>query len=171
MSILCSCGHYRRGGWECLLCIFSFSSWGLSRTTQETTGSCWISKLKVQACSLAVTLFGTPVQEDLRLLKTQTSERLRLTWSLSSDKAEFERAGRNLIPDERAPKPDVLALRNLKGTKSSWSYRQEPRQGWGRGEQRLSGCGLKPLTWITSRGFGGSEMQEQFCQVVLAPGP
>lgn len=73
-------------------------------------------------------------------------QRLRLTWSLSSDKAEFERAGRNLIPDERAPKPDVLALWNLKGTKCSWSYRQEPRQGWGRGEQRLSGCGLKPLT-------------------------
>lgn len=45
----------------------------------------------------------------------------RLTWSLSSDKAEFEGAGRNLIPDERAPKPDVLALLSLKRTNCSWS--------------------------------------------------
>lgn len=47
----------------------------------------------------------------------------KLAWSLSSDNADFERAGRNLILNERLPQPDVLALLRLKRTKYSWELR------------------------------------------------
>lgn len=47
----------------------------------------------------------------------------RLAWSPSSDNADFERAGRNIILNERLPQPDVLALLRLKRTKCSWELK------------------------------------------------
>lgn len=96
-----------------------FFCWVLSRTTQETMGHVEPASRKSK---LAHTQWHCLVHRSGRSQASKhPDQQPRLTWSLSSDKGEFERAGRNLIPDERAPKPDVLALWNLKRTDCSWS--------------------------------------------------
>lgn len=113
------CGHYsKEGGRVCFACFLFLAGGCHEPRWGETTGHVEPASYKPKPNSIV-----QRTQSGRSQASENRDQHPRLAWSLSSDNADSERPGRNLILNERVLQPDALAPQSLKRTKYSWELR------------------------------------------------